>query len=577
MMIRPPRTPALHWLTFALLSMPAAAHAVGLGQLQVQSGLGQPLQATVALLGDDGVVSSNCVRARVESSDGSFITKPQVRLIRENHSAAIVIFSQQSMFEPTMSISLAIDCGMLVHRNYQVLLDPPVLTASPAEPLKVDQALAGMRPAVPREAQAVAKAVSARQPKTTRNDAGRDPTETESAPRSPVPSSAKPARSVLKLSAEEPQPMHALKISSILSEPAAPSSPDQKEELRLAQLRFAAALQDQDPLHTADVQARSARERTQILQAEIEVLRDQSQLNKAALAELQKTSYSLPWVAGLGILLLASLGSIAWLAWRLRVTYKISQRKWWEALTTIGGHYEDTEDTRDSILLHTTIQPTDLASWGNATGPAQGGIDSFPDTRGEGRRNEPTGSGYPFYNFGLEKSIEARPSRIEQADMIRLEEISDVLQEVEFWMLLNDLPRVIDILEPLSKVEEPDSPAPWLYLLDAYGATGEEAKYSMLRERFERRFNIRIAQWEERDAEEASRGLDDLPHLVEHICDQWGRPGLVQFLESLLIDNRDGARAGFDLPVYRDLMMLVGLAKDAELSEPPPHSSFVAA
>jgi hypothetical protein len=182
-------------------------------------------------------------------------------------------------------------------------------------------------------------------------------------------------------------------------------------------------------------------------------------------------------------------------------------------------------------------------------------------------------SGFPQLGLPGDANPDTLPPQLQRPDMIKVEEISDTLQEVEFWMLLNDRSRALEILEPLGKVEKPDSPAPWLYLLDTYADMGDQAKYEALRERCERIFNVRIAKWEDKDIVVSSRGLEEFPHLMEQICKRWKGNQVVKFLENLLVDDRDGARAGFELPAYRDLMLLISLAKDIEPPKPVPESA----
>jgi len=373
-------------------------------------------------------------------------------------------------------------------------------------------------------------------------------------------------------------------LAPTLSAPSRKSDPQGLQELRAAQSRFTALIRDEDPLHEANIQARSARERAQILQAEVQVLQEQNQISQATLAHVQNQSFSLSWIIGLGSLLLASLASIGWLVWRLRIAHKINRRKWWEALTTQGGHIDQTSD---SLLFPTTIQPTDFM-------PTASGVPATGDIALQDRqRDAPSGAttvqmpvarhtglvatNSPMRKLALEQGFDTVSPHFDRVDMIKVEEISDVLQQAEFWMLLNDFARVIEILEPLSANETPDSPVPWLYLLDAYGETGNPVKYEALRTRFERQFNVCIAPWADRRAAEGARGLEDLPHLVEQICVRWGGVLAVQFLENLLVDKRDGTRAGFDLPVYRDLIMLIGIATELEQAEAPRQPSYATA
>ena len=46
----------------------------------------------------------------------------------------------------------------------------------------------------------------------------------------------------------------------------------------------------------------------------------------------------------------------------------------------------------------------------------------------------------------------------------------------------------------------------------------------------------------------------------------WPTDQIVPYLESLLIDDRDGNRVGFDLPVYREIMFLIGIAYELQSS-----------
>lgn len=594
MKIRVPRLPGLCWTTLAILAVTGSAQAAGLGQIEVQSWLGQPLRATIPVLGDDAALSGSCIRARLETADGAFIAKPQIGVIRGQQASSITLFAPQVMNEPLMAISITIDCGSQVQRHYQILLDPPLQAALPLTTAPIESA----RPVRGNASRTASKTARADLPNgRAESGAARQKLpspaaaqESQAAPdgsdqaSSASRSAAKTSRAVLRLSGDEPAPSFALKLAPTLSAASGQIDPQGLQELRAAHSRFAALMRDEDPQHEANIQARSARERTQILQAEVQVLQEQNRISQATLAHVQNQSFSLSWVVGLSSLLLASLASIGWLGWRLRIAHKINRRKWWEALTTQGGHIDQTSD---SLLFATTIQPTDFM-------PTAGGVHTAGDSASHGRQRDalrdtataqmPVAwhtdlgeTNSPMRKLALEQDTDTATPRLGRADMITVEEISDVLQQVEFWMLLNDFGRVIDILESLDTDETPDSPVPWLYLLDAYGETGNQVKYEALRTRFERRFNVRIAPWANMRVADGARGLEDLPHLVEQICVRWGGALAVQFLENLLVDKRDGTRAGFDLPVYRDLIMLIGIATELEQAKAPRQLSYATA
>lgn len=145
--------------------------------------------------------------------------------------------------------------------------------------------------------------------------------------------------------------------------------------------------------------------------------------------------------------------------------------------------------------------------------------------------------------------------------LMEVEEISDMTQQAEFWLSLNQRERALEILERQTHTDQIDSPAPWLYLLDLYRESKEKAKFNELRARFTQIFNAYIPEFEADMALESHRDLEEFPHLIAQICELWHTADIMPFLQDLLIDERDGARAGFDLNVYREIMMLIGMAE----------------
>ena len=147
------------------------------------------------------------------------------------------------------------------------------------------------------------------------------------------------------------------------------------------------------------------------------------------------------------------------------------------------------------------------------------------------------------------------------------EEISDVMQEAEFWLSLRDLERAADVLEPYATYEQAGSPLPWLYLFDVYRELGAREKYDSLRDRFQRIFNGKALTWEEQQLvlpDAPQRGVEDVPHVALKLTTLWQTEAILPYLEGLLIDDRDGTRAGFDIAVYKEIMFLILLAYELE-------------
>jgi hypothetical protein len=585
----------------ALCLWGSTAHSIGLGQLDVQSSLGRPLRAAILLVGAE-TVNSTCVKATIESTEGEILAKPRIYLAREKQATSISLQSDKPINEPAVTVTVEITCETPVRRSYQILLDPP---AASAELPKADLLLpgrllsSGVTPADPTENPSETKS----RQKTDRDQLTANPR--RSTDRKNPPSakterltqvqSARVSQPVLRLSSDTnlssvTTSIDKLKLEWALSAPRVDSNPKAADEIRAAQNRFAALLRDEDQLKEASAQARTAREQQLILQAEVEVLRVQSQLSKAKLDELQNDkSGSSGWILGLTGLLIASVAMIAWLAWRLKSARSMGQNNWWENAPSNDSQLNEplTEqflDTNAAMADQVSVKPVGR----NIKG---GKIRETNEDRLFEKRLEPrlaantehaspqseAGARSNFSHNGLltDSNPDTLPPTLRQVELIRAEEVSDTLQEVEFWMLLNDRSRALEILEPLSNVEKPDSPAPWLYLLDTYAETGDKAKYEALRERCEHVFNVRIAKWADKNAEGNSRGLDEFSHLMDEICGRWKSDSIVTFLEGLLVDNREGSRAGFELSAYRDLMLLIALAK--EIQPPKPMAESAAA
>lgn len=157
------------------------------------------------------------------------------------------------------------------------------------------------------------------------------------------------------------------------------------------------------------------------------------------------------------------------------------------------------------------------------------------------------------------------------AAQLKVEELSDVIQEADFWIALNDPSRAIEVLETYGLGATPDSPAPWLYLLSLYRDVGRGDDYLTLQRRIKEIFNVLIPEWGHHPPQEIVLSLADYPVAAKKIIDFWGTAMIAQYLDNLLLDNRRGQREGFPLSVYKEILKLSSTARgvsDAEGEEP---------
>jgi pilus assembly protein FimV len=569
--------PVMRQIGLAVIILCAgSAHAVGIGTIQVQSGLGQPLKLSVALIGADSAnLLASCIKFRIASLDGTFIAAPSVSIVRSAQGqSSLQILTNQAVYEPAMSVSVDLTCDARVHRDFQILLDPVTNLADTLLRLPDGNSdgAATSKSGIQDGNRLVIRGVDP----SKRGATGL--TGTARAPRSlppSVPASRSVAtRSILKLSSQDtPETKRAvfgqLKLSRQLAEPTLSGNGLPTEEFSVAQRRYAMLLRGEDPVGLAEQENLLQKQQIVRLQRQFEASKLQQTADKAVLEELQQNSLSLGWVAGLVALLLGSLGVVGWLVARLRRLPEERPEDAWD-LSVLRAERRDESDAVD-IAANTGQAGNTTSSLfvlGKTATPVGNSLPSFLQNKnmavggqvaGAASTASETADSVAKAAVASQEALQFYPARVEH---LKVEEISDVMQEAEFWLSLNDPARAIEILEPYSQLDSPESPMPWLFLLDLYRESDSQVRYDELRERTMRMFNTNIPEWFEIPGNAPAMSLEDFPHVIERICALWETDLIVDYLKSLMLDNRDGTRNGFDIEVYQEVMLLMAIAKE---------------
>jgi pilus assembly protein FimV len=579
------------WTTILILAAwSCSARAIGLGPIQLESALGQPLSATVPILetAQNGIASS-CVKAKIESLDGILLANARVSVSSFAARSVAVLTSTETINEPAISVRVSLECGGRVQRSYSLLLDFPASKVADSAPGKAQS-----RSAMASTLDAAKGSSSANRAKgpADRSQADRGTAKPKTATSAARPNTSaeikrdfarlakrqdekRISQSVLRLSGDAKIFTADLKMSGVLSSSPAAGEGAQavSESLRAARSHLASVLRGEDAILAAALENDAARNKISSLEIErVSLVRDKEAAT-LALSDLSRKSYPATWMAVLSGLLIFSLGTAGWFALRLKRVAKPSP-EWWKSNNVVVDDLDELsplEKERPEPIFDTAAfqkaSPAGLApdfangSWGAGSG-AQHALQ--PAMQAASREPVPL-------RMTASDSHEFRDTIGSSADGYRddgrhasVEEVADIVQEAEFWMLLNDPQRALQMLEPHAKDDRPESPITWLYLLDLYRQTDNQEKYQLLTDRFKRIFNARIPKWEDDLADVEKTSLEDFPGLLDRICSVWGDvDAAVGLLESLLVDDRNGERAGFDLPVYRDIILLIGVAQEA--------------
>ncbi|WP_339940003.1 hypothetical protein [Undibacterium luofuense] len=560
------------------------AGAVALSGLRTQSYLGQPFKGQLEMTGPDALMlDSSCLQAQVETPDGIFISPVNISLTQRNNAVSVSFQSRKPIHEPAIKLVIKVACEVQLSREYLLLLDPG---GNAAESLAVVTGGQTVRQQVAAErSSAKAKAGAAAESNGSKSEIvsqRNQPKASESKkPKTERTPKSAPVQDALKLSDQVEMIAQGMKMSQSLSLGAAnnKSGAQDVEELRQAQAHFAAMLRG-EAVAPAEVQTASKADqsRAETLQKEAGQLKKQLQLEKAQLEELRENSVSESWMWALGGLLAAALASSGLLYAYVRRLHRTHSASWWEQTPakTEPEQRKNIEELVNSVQAAYATEPhlTDVAALPEmqsqvSTPKTDSRLRTSSDQKEQELGNLETHSVFGrTYSPSLEDTNSSTFNffATPKGNTLKVEEISDVTQEAEFWMSVNDPERAIEILEPQLDVDHPDSPVPWLYLLDLYRMVNKKEEYDELRDRFVVFFNANIPEFETDPSTLSARHLDDFEHLVKRICSIWDTNEAIPFLESLLIDDRDGKRMGFELPVYRDILLLISIAHELEKS-----------
>lgn len=605
-----------------------AAYAIGLGQVRLDSALGQPLRASIPLIEDAGSNKiGTCFNARLSSADGAFIASPRVSVTPGSPMGLLTLSTVEPIGEPGLTLVIEMSCGNGLRREFSLLLDPPLnaasspivssrtaaTTSSYVLPIRSEQLDVGtgrsprLRPQI------------TQRPKTTRSDAGSNATVPKSDSKvtgtseqssrtangkiseaETVKSVAKTPRNVLQLSSSDPKDndlvnaiglrlarANGVEAAAVAASMTRMEDPAKAAASRAAQAQFAAVLRGEPISDTGQATTQKLEQliaKMSVLEAETDKLRESSQRDAAALKASQESGLNGALLPILGALLLLSIAVVIWLAMRLKYLNRQSRSWNWEEKAGVAGAEAGSENRREGSLSQnsdtalpahavsaSTLQVNELVVEARDVVPS-------PTTKSKSGRGKkakavvdaPISEAAELVPFlpspGADEEFHNDHRRV---DVLAVEEISDVMQEAEFWISLHDGQRAIEVLEPYATPDHPASPLPWLYLFDLYAELGQRTKYEILHERFLQVFNSQIPTWDEHIAggiSSVTGGIEYVPHVLDKICAYWQTEQIVPYLESLLLDDRDGTRSGFDLIVYREIMFLIAIAYELQQS-----------
>jgi hypothetical protein len=555
----------------ALLCMAHGASAIGWSRAQQSAVLGQQLDFSAALRLDPGDnVAPECVVAEVMLGD-TRLPASAVRLVIDTHSPdtlGIRVLSTTAVDEPVVAVTLAIGCPARMSRRFVLLADPPSLVAAANVPNVVSVAAAPPPP--PADALASRPAAPAPHPSA----ATRSATRADAPPPPPrhVAAAKKPRRAVVASTPKAAEPVARLRLDP--AEPALQPAP----AASAVEDAIEAVAQAASAARAAASAASAAEQRIATLERNITEMRAEAQANRDLVAQMRERLGAAEgggrWLLPLLLAVLALAALAAWLGWRLRVLQRERQAAWRRAAAAEAAPRHAAMPTSQlpmvtsELPMPTTPVPVQrVAPWPTVVprGPTTVAMPAVARPRPPVQPAPPTPPApRPEVPVGAhERTLVLPPQALPEDDGsprdVSIEELLDLEQQAEFFIVLGQDDAAIDLLVDHLRNTGGGSPLPYLKLLEIYRRRNEREAYERTRTRFNHRFNAYAPDW---DADlQHGRALEDYVGVLPRLQQVWPRPlDAMAELEALLFRKSRGEL--FELPAYREVLFLYSLARD---------------
>ena len=604
--------------------LPGAAQALGVSNPLTHSSLGQPLNLLFPLrLNPDETLSRDCVRAEVMAGEARLpqgLVQFRLESDGAGHVRGVRLLSSVQVDEPIVTVNLSLGCPTQLTRQFTAFVDPPDARPTVAAPLAADVVpVAESAAAAPAPAMEVKPAAPTPPAGTARLVAQAPATPPKPRPKprprpAAVAVAAAPAASVAAVETAAPKPAAA----------AAPVSRLRMDPLDVpVETAAAAAASAPPPVPVTDetlARLQQLEDKLDQVHKENVAAEDQFKLLRAQLEEAREQRYRNLLVYGLGVFLAALALICAYLWISLRREREQRERDWrseadrmqrereapratavpavpvvpaaaaparphapppsplppfspaYRPAASDAGH-SVAHDSRtlpavarpalDSILQDEVDPQTTMAS--AFVDAQQSGSWPAPVAGGE-RETQPTAP-LPL----MQEAIQLAPAEPKARHLansvvlddenheVSVEELIDLEQQVDFFEVLGQDEAAIDLLR-LRIATGQESALPYLKLMEIYQRRGDEAAFNSLHGDFARNFKAVPPSWGAKLNE--GRGLESYARVLDIVQQYWSDAGAsMALLQNLLSHGGEDAQ-GFDLPAYRDLLMLYGLARD---------------
>jgi pilus assembly protein FimV len=543
--------------------------ALGFGRPVSDAVLGQSFTFTVPVRVQPGErFAGDCLSAKVYYGDALLppnAVRTEVLPGATGDSLMLRVITSMPVSEPIVDVSVEVACDRHFSRRFSVFADPPTLAAGPAQVAPLPQAVAPVAGAAPVAAPPVGPATTA-YGAAQRNASGaasgrprvlrKGPT---MAPANEVdtPAAARHPATDNGIAKKGPRTAPApADTSRLLLEPGVPQLKlDMEEPVILPPSAASGAAPGLAALEDEDLrQLKALQQSLDNARRDSQSQRDQTARLQAELAQAKAQSSGDTWTPWLLALLAVAAAAIAGLVWKLRQQTRIAHSDWFnQSALGPATAVPPASELPPQVRPEASFVAADLAE------PVAGEpLSDLPLVDESDARRVPIvdhSATRPLDRHSLAAAVPAGAPR-----ELSVEELLDLEQQADFFIALGQEDAAVDLLMSHLRSAGGQSPLPYTKLLEIYRRQGDRSAYERTRARFNRRFNAYAPDWDTGPA--AGRSLEDYPDTIAQLERTWHSPlDAMAILESLLF-KRDDSSELFDLPAYRDVLVLYSLARD---------------
>jgi hypothetical protein len=553
-------------LCVMLLCAHQNALALGLGNAETKTHLGQALHVVIPVSGASEIKGSGCFSVLPNESDPNQLNTAQLSLSDVSKDEALLnVVSYQVMNEPIVNLSIQANCGANIRRDYVILLDPPAVESQADRPVslveedtasvqKIDTNVKKSTKSSRNQQQTEPQAYyenDEKPKKKSKKSKNADGASRRTAPNDVSVGGTKgvaDADTGLKLTpktdartnnAENTQPRlsisgggHDALTGSLAFDKQLHFTPE------TAPLPLGAEIAVQDEATVLTNRLMHLEKQMNVLSLSNKKLRSENAAMSAELSEAKSWNNRFDWlgyIIGGGLLMSSIVLADKWRRQRQLDALEYAELSMQNAVALDEGADLFKEPLEIKHVDHTEA----------------------PELVAEVNHEEQL----PTIAFNDEP--EQAPFLIEDYE----ESDHNILDHADVFLSHGRTSLAIQLLQNHLLEHPKKSVTVWMFLLDLLAKEHLQTAYEQTARECQEHFNVRIAEFDDNESSDRHT-FEDFPRLISGLEQVWGTPAALTYLEELVYNSRLETRVGFEKNVLEELLLLKDIAK-LEVDMPP--------